>query len=128
MPTSDYKILIAEDESAMRDALVSKLGKEGFNVLGAQDGEDAFEQLIKEKPDLLMLDILMPKMDGLSLVKMVRREGDWGKDVPIVMLTNLSDPESVSEAANYGVYDFLVKTDWRLDDVVNLVKTKLNIT
>lgn len=127
MSKGDYKILIVEDESAMREALASKLEKEGFNVISAQDGEEGFEFAIEENPDLIMLDILMPKIDGLTLMKNIRKEGDWGKEVPIIMLTNLSDPESVSEAANYGVYDFLVKTDWRLDDVANLVKSKLSI-
>jgi DNA-binding response OmpR family regulator len=119
------KILITEDESAMRNALSDKFVKEGFEVISAQDGEEGLRMAIENKPDLIMLDIIMPKMDGISVMKNIREKGSWGEEVPILMLTNLSDPESVSEAAKYKVYDFLVKTDWRLEDIVKLVREKL---
>jgi DNA-binding response OmpR family regulator len=123
----NYKILITEDESAMRNALSDKFAREGFEVISAQDGEEGLKLAIENKPDLVMLDIIMPKMDGITVMKNIRDKGSWGEDVPILMLTNLSDPESVSEAAKFKVYDFLVKTDWRLDDIVKLVKEKLSI-
>lgn len=128
MAKVDKTILIIEDEEPMLNALAAKFEKDGFNVLKAQDGEEGLKTGLDNRPDIMMVDIIMPKLDGISLVKKVRIEGgEWGKDVPILMLTNLSDSESVSEAANYSVYDFLVKTDWRLDDVVRLVRQKLNI-
>jgi DNA-binding response OmpR family regulator len=127
MSTEEKKILIVEDEDAMRQALVEKFKLSGFAVFSAQDGEEGLTLANKEKPDLVMLDILMPKMDGVSLTKNIRESSNWGKEVPIIMLTNLSDPDSVSEVADYGVFDFLVKTDWRLEDVVELVKKKLNL-
>ncbi len=120
-------ILIVEDETAMRQALGDKFKNSGFNVFTAPDGEEGLAVATKEKPDLVMLDILMPKMDGITLTKNLREGSSWGKEVPIVMLTNLTDPDSVSDVASYGVFDFLVKTDWRLDDVVALVKKKLNM-
>jgi two-component system response regulator MprA len=119
------KILIVEDEIAMLKALSSKFKNENFEVVEAQDGVEGLERALKEKPDVVMLDIIMPKMDGISLMKEIRGDRPWGDQVPIIMLTNLSDPESVSEAAKYKVYDFLVKTDWRLDDVVALVREKV---
>jgi len=109
----------------MVETLGQKIRNEGFEVLEANDGVTGLEMATKEKPDLVMLDIIMPKMDGLSCLKNIRESGEWGRKVPILMLTNLSDPDNVSEAAKYRVYDFLVKTDWKLDDVVNLVKSKL---
>lgn len=123
--SKNKKILIIEDEIAILEALVGKFQRSGFNVVGAQDGMDGLEKAKEEVPDLILLDILMPKMDGIEVVKHIRSDFKWGSDVPIIMLTNLSDPESVSEVAKYNVYDFLVKTDWRLDDVVDLVKEKL---
>ncbi len=120
-------ILIAEDEVAMMDALRRKFEKEGIDVLSAADGGQALEMALREKPDLCLLDIIMPKMDGLSVAEKIRTDKKWGQDVPIVILTNLSDPNDVSRAASFGVYDFLVKTDWRLDDVVEFVKGKLNV-
>lgn len=119
------KILIVEDEVAMLKALAGKFKNENFDVVEAQDGAEGLEMALKEKPDLVMLDIIMPKMDGITLMKEIRSDRPWGDQVPIIMLTNLSDPESVSEAAKYKVYDFLVKTDWRLDDVVTLVREKI---
>lgn len=119
------KILIVEDEIAMLKAMSGKFKKENFEVFEAQDGAEGLATALKERPDIVMLDIIMPKMDGITLVKEIRSDKSWGTRVPIVMLTNLSDPESVSEAAKYGVYDFLVKTDWRLDDIVNLVRKKV---
>ena len=121
------KILIVEDEVAMRQALVEKFKHNDFLVLSASDGEEGLGLANKEKPDLIMLDILMPKMDGISLTKNIREGSSWGKEVPIIMLTNLNDPDSVSEVASFGVFDFLVKTDWKLDDVVSLVKKKLGM-
>ncbi len=126
MPNQKTKIiLIVEDEPPMLAALVKKFRNEKFEVLQAKDGEEGLGIALKKRPDLIMMDIIMPKMDGMTVTKRIREGGMWGKDVPIIMLTNLSDSESISEAAKYRVYDFLVKTDWRLDDVVNLVKDKL---
>ena len=120
-------ILIVEDEMAMAKALSQKLKNVGFDVLTAYDGEEGLATATKTRPDLLMLDIIMPKLDGMGLLKKIREDERWGKTVPIIMLTNLSDADNVSEAAKYEVYDFLVKTDWRLEDVVDLVKKKTGV-
>jgi len=125
--TNKKTILIAEDEAAMLSALSKKFTNEGFNVLEAKDGEEAYEKALDKKPDLVMLDIIMPKIEGIEVMKKIRKDRQWGAEVPIIMLTNLSDSGSVSEAAKFRVYDFLVKTDWRLDDIASLVKNKLNL-
>lgn len=119
-------ILVVEDEVAMLKAISAKLEKENFKVIQAADGEEGFTAAVENKPDLVMLDIIMPKFDGLTVMKKIRTEGgSWGEQVPIIMLTNLSDPDSVSDAAKYKVFDFLVKTDWRLEDISELVKKKI---
>lgn len=127
MTKHNKTILIVEDETAMLDAVAKKCVNEGFKVIKAKDGEEGFNAAVKEHPDLILLDIIMPKLDGMTLAKRVREGSDWGKYVPIILLTNLNDPESVSEAAKFGVYDFLVKTDWRLDDIIKLIKGKLGL-
>jgi DNA-binding response OmpR family regulator len=121
------KILIVEDEEAMIQALSQKFKNEGFEVIEARDGEEGFVKAVEEHPDLAMLDIIMPKVDGITLLKRIRENEGWGAEVPVIMLSNLSDSDNVSEAARYKVFDFLVKTDWRLDDVVKLVKEKLGM-
>ena len=118
-------ILVVEDEEAMLEALSSKLEKKNYKVFRASDGEAGYNLAMQEKPDLLILDIIMPKIDGMELMQKIREDSGWGADVPIIMLTNVTDPENVSTAANLRVYDFLVKTDWRLDDVVSLVENKI---
>lgn len=125
MSEINKKILIVEDETAMLNALVKKFSASGFKVFGAENGEEGLKLALKEKPHLLLLDIIMPKIDGITLAQKIREDQRWGAKVPIVMLTNLSDPDQVAEAARFDVYDFLVKTDWRLDDVVELVKKRL---
>jgi two-component system alkaline phosphatase synthesis response regulator PhoP len=121
------KVLIVEDEAAMLDALENKFKKSGFKVVTGHDGEEAVVLAKTERPDAVMLDIIMPKLDGLGAMKAIRGLDKWGREVPIILLTNLSDPDNVSEAAKYKVFDFLVKTDWRLDDVLQLAKDKLGM-
>jgi DNA-binding response OmpR family regulator len=110
----------------MLEALATKLEKNGYAVLRARDGEEGYNIAMAERPDLLILDIIMPKINGMDLMAKIRGEVGWGEVVPIIMLTNISDPESVSRAAALKVYDFLVKTDWRLDEVVKLVGEKIS--
>lgn len=118
-------VLIVEDQFSMAEALSLKLKKD-FDVLVANDGEEGLNIALKKKPDLVMLDIMMPKMDGLTVMNKIREDDKWGADVPLIMLTNISDPTHVAEAAKVGVYDFLVKTDWKLEDVVRIVKEKID--
>ena len=120
------KILIVEDEASLRSRLVSRFQQEeGFAVLESGDGIDALNVAFREKPDVILLDIILPGMHGLNVLKQIRNEGEgWGKNVPILMLTNLSDSEIVAQAAERGSFDFLVKEDWPLDDIVSKVKQR----
>lgn len=120
-------ILIVEDEAPMLEALSKKFSNAGFAVISAVDGADGLEKALKEKPDLVILDILMPKMNGMEAMRHIRADNKWGKDVPIIILTNFNDPDNLAEAAKCEVFNFLVKTDWHLDDIVGLVKQKLGL-
>jgi len=120
------KILIVEDDLPILGVLVEMFEREKFEVLKARDGEKGLNMAIKKKPDLILLDIVMPKMDGVTVLQKLR-EDKWGKDVPIILLTNLISAEKASEAAQSGVRDYLVKTDWKLEDVVKKVRQKLEI-
>lgn len=120
------KILIIEDELALLKILVEKFTREGFVVVQARDGLEGLEVAKKETPDLILLDVMMPKMDGLTMLGILRKEV-WGKNLPVIMLTNLSDAKKVHEAMESGVYTFLVKTDWHINDVVAKVKETLKI-
>ena len=122
------KILIVEDEEDMRQALVDKLTREGFDTLEAQDGESGLTVALREQPDLILLDIIMPKMDGMTMMKKLREDA-WGKKVPIILLTNLSATE---EKIIKGIVEnepsyYLVKSDWKIEDVVLKVKERLGL-
>src|SRR5947209_4797293 len=128
MNQSNHKtILIVEDERSLLKALHDKLLLEGFTVLEAPDGEAGLAVALSTHPHLILLDIIMPKMDGLTMLKELR-EDDWGKTVPVIMLTNLSDAAKIEESQKSNVFDYLVKTDWSLEYVVDKVRQKLNMT
>lgn len=121
-------ILIVEDELSLLNALKEKFINEGLAVLLAADGEEGLKAALEKHPDLILLDILLPKMDGMTMLKKLREENDWGKQAKVILLTNLDSAEKVAEGIKMsfaGSYDYLVKTDWTLDEVVEKVKNKL---
>ncbi|PLX28366.1 hypothetical protein C0581_02455 [Candidatus Parcubacteria bacterium] len=117
-------ILIIEDETALRKALANKLSKEGFIILEGLDGEDGLAKAIESKPDLILLDIVMPKKDGMTVLEELRKDS-WGKNAQVMFLTNLSDPHKEEEAKKFNVEHFLVKTDWSLEDLLKRIQTIL---
>jgi len=124
MDAGSKKILVVEDDANLLRLLVDALRKEGFQVLEAHDGEEALRIAFEEHPDLMLLDIVMPKLDGLTALKRLR-EDEWGKGAAVIILTNLSDAEKVSSAMGSNVFDFLVKESWKLQDVVAKAKERL---
>ncbi|HEU0085631.1 MAG TPA: response regulator [Candidatus Paceibacterota bacterium] len=120
------KILIVEDERALLRALVEKLSRENLLVFQAGNGEEGLEMALKEHPDIILLDIVMPKMDGITMLKKLREDG-WGKTAKIILLTNLSSNEKTAEALALGTNEYLIKTDWEIADVVAKVREHLEI-
>ncbi len=124
MEKSKNKILIVEDDLDLLGVLRKKFNIEKFEVLEAPNGKIGLEEALRGHPDLILLDILMPVMDGLTMLEELRKD-TWGKSVPVILLTNLSDESKVAEAMEHGVYDYLVKSDWNINDVVAKVRSKL---
>ena len=120
------KILVIEDERMVRDALVRKLQVSGFEVIEAGDGQDGLDKAHSEKPDVVLLDLILPLVDGLTVLDKIRNE-DWGKDMPVIILSNLSDVNTVEESRKKKVFDYLVKTDWTLDDVISKIREVLKL-
>ena len=108
----------------MVEAITAKLIKEGYDPLFSTTGEKGLSVAQKTHPDLILLDFVLPDMDGLVFLKNLRAD-KWGKDAQVLILTNLSDGKIADEVAEYGVFDYLIKADWRLDDIVKKVKEKL---
>lgn len=106
--------------------LAGTMKKEGFEVLQAIDGEQGLEMAVKEHPDLILLDVILPKMNGLETLDNLRKD-KWGATAKVLILTNLTDPEHVLKAIQDKAYDFLVKSDWSMEELVKKVKEKLGI-
>ncbi len=121
-------IEVVEDDASLRNALRDKLTLEGFSVLEAKDGEEGLAVALQEQPDLILLDILMPKMDGITMMKKLRQTNEWGKKAPIILLTNLSPNEEKimkSVIEDEPAY-YLVKTEWKMADVIEKIKERLS--
>lgn len=112
------KLLIIEDEVLMSKILSERFAKDGLQVLQAGDGQAGLDSALAKKPDIILLDIVMPKIDGLAVMEKIRASGDWGKKVPIIILTNLNiEKEAITKImANPPAY-YMVKTDWTVDRV-----------
>ena len=128
MAENKKRILIVEDEDIIRKTYADELRDEGFDVLMAKNGAEGLEIASREKPDLILLDILMPVMDGLTMMQKLRDKDLYGKNVPIILLTNLSASEekimkSITE--NTPAY-YLIKSNWNLSDVVEKIRERLS--
>lgn len=121
------KILIVEDEAPLRNAVTDILTFEGFEVFQAKNGQEGLDIALKEHPDLILLDLMMPIMDGLTMLEKLRQDAEFGKSAAVILLTNINDPDKVAMATEAGSYDFLVKSDWNIEDVVKKIKGRLGI-
>ena len=122
------KILIIEDKEAMQKAISEAFVNQEFTTLTANDGEEGLAVSLREHPDLILLDILMPKMDGMIMLQKLRQD-EWGKGVPVIILTNVSpNANSVINAVleNNPAY-YLVKSDVKLEGIVEKVKDVLKM-
>lgn len=127
MPNNKSKILIVEDEEDLRQLIKTKLTSEGFDVLEAENGKVGLEMALSHRPDIILLDIIMPVMDGLSMLRELR-QNEHEKKVPVIILSNLNEAEKIDEGLEENVYDYLVKSDWEPDDIVDLIRKKLGKT
>lgn len=119
------KILIVENDAVLSNMLTHTLSQHGLDIVEARNGEDGLMQIQAENPDLILLDIDMPKMSGLTMLRELRKGGDTR---PIIMLTNLNNPEYIADAAEHSVHEYLIKADWEIDDIAEKVKAKLRMT
>ncbi len=122
------KILIIDD-----DKIFSKVLKDAFaftasgkyEVINAHDGEDGFEKAKKEKPDLIILDLMMPKIDGIGFLKKMKiQEGSL--DIPILISSQSSDIEKISEGMELGIVGYIVKSDYSLESIIKQVEDILD--
>lgn len=122
------KILLVEDDSFLRDICRKKLIKEGFNVEIAVDGEEALKKVENFMPEIVLLDIILPVMDGFKVLKEIRsHKNRLIKNVPVIMLTNLGQEEDNRKALDLGANDYLVKAHFTTEEIVEKIKNRLGL-
>ena len=117
-------VLVIEDDPILTKMYKEKFTNEGFEVLTAPDGESGLETAVNKKIDIILLDVMLPRMSGIELLKRLR-EHEKGKNTLVVVLTNLADPNEKETAINLGVTDYLVKPMQNPGQVVDKVKERL---
>lgn len=118
-------VLIVEDDIALRKVLVDKLTDESFSVLEAADGEQGLAVIHEQHPDLILLDIFMPRMDGITMLSKLRSQDAWGRHVPVLVLTNSTDAQTIAKISSFEGTDFLIKSEWSLEALVARIREKL---
>jgi|SRR3989344_7074987 len=124
MPKIDKKILIVEDDEDFIFILEKKLTMEGFAILKAKDGLEGIKLAQEENPDLILSDMLMPGMDGIAMAKKIR---EFNADVPVIFLTNIKNPEYTPEMQKKDKFDYLIKANTKIGDIVNKAKAILGL-
>lgn len=126
MENNGKTVLIIEDEEFLQKVLFDEFTEQGFHVLQAKNGEEGLKSAEKDKPDIMLIDILMPKMDGITMLKHLR-ENKQLSEIPAIILTNVNDADTMAKAIESKAYDYLIKTDWQPQDLVKRVKEKLKM-
>lgn len=117
-------ILLVEDDSFVSDIYQTKISSEGFDMMVAENGLEAIKKLEEKIPDLILLDIIMPYMDGIETLKRIKAEEKW-KKIPVILLTNLSEKEKIEEALGIGADDYLIKSHFTPSEVISKVNMML---
>lgn len=120
------KVLIVDDDAFLSGIYATKLELEGFMVASARDGEEGLKLAPKEKPDLILLDVLMPKLDGFEVLKRLKADPET-KDIPVIMLTNLGQKEDIEKGLEDGAVDYLIKAHFVPAEAVAKIKKVLKM-
>ena len=118
------KILFIEDEAALQKTFGDILGQEGHKMISAMDGEEGFRLAKSEQPDLILLDLILPKLNGFEVLKRLKEEKAT-EDIPVIVLTNLEGMGDVEKALELGAMTYLVKANYSLEEVLQKIKQAL---
>lgn len=120
-------ILFIEDESALQKTVGEIVRKEGYDMISALDGDLGITLAKEKRPDLIMLDLVLPKKDGFEVLKALKQD-ERTKTVPIIVITNLGEMENIDKAIELGATTYLVKSDYSLREIVEKIKTTIEGT
>jgi DNA-binding response OmpR family regulator len=118
------KILIIEDEEILSNLLEKKLKEIGYDVSVAFDGEEGLNKIKELKPDLVLLDIIMPKKGGFEVLEEMQKDSQL-KKIPVIIISNSGQPVEISKALDLGVKDYLIKTQFDPQEVIEKVKNQI---
>jgi CheY-like chemotaxis protein len=121
------RILIVEDLVAGREAMAKLLQREGYDVAGARNGAEALARLKEGGIDLILLDHMMPEVDGLTFLSGIRRFPKW-KNMPVIMFTGLKDRNHLMKAQTMGVKEYMVKSEYTIQDLLEVVRKHIQPT
>lgn len=127
MEKANHKILLVEDDNGLATVYTQRLEEEGFSVKRVPNGEDALAAALEFKPDLILLDVMMPKVSGFDVLDILRNTPETA-NIKVIMLTALSQDTDKQKAEKLGADDYLVKSQVVIADVVERIKHHLNIT
>lgn len=119
-----FRVLVVEDDSFLRDLISRKLVKEGFQVLQAVEGEEGLKKAIEEKPHIVLLDLILPGMDGFEVLKKIRADAS-SANIPVIILSNLGQKDDIERGTKLGATDYLVKAHNTPGEIVDKVKAIL---
>ena len=114
-------ILIIEDESALQKTIGDALSQEGFQTFSALDGEVGLRLAAEKLPDMILLDLILPKVNGFEVLKSLKKQKET-QDIPVVVLTNLESMEDIQKALDLGATTYLVKSNYTLQELVEKVQ------
>lgn len=121
------KVLIIEDDKFLRELAAQKLEKEGFSVAGATNGQEGIDLLEKERPNVIILDLILPGIDGFEVLKKVRTESNF-KNIPIIILSNLGQEEDIQKAKSLGATDYLIKAHFSFGEIIKKINEVVGVT
>ena len=116
-----YNILVVEDDKFLRELISKKLISEGYNISQAVDGEEGLKKIKEEKPDLVLLDLILPGIDGFEVLARAKEEPGVIK-IPVIILSNLGQKEDVEKGINLGAVDYLVKAHFTPGEIIEKIK------
>lgn len=122
----DKKILIIEDDKFLRELISQKLLKEEFDIAEAVDGEEGVKKIKEEKPDLVLLDLILPGIDGFEVLTRIRKDETLG-EIPVIILSNLGQKEDVERGLKLGAVDYLIKAHFTPGEIITKIKAILKI-
>lgn len=119
------KILFIEDEPSLQKSIGTTLSQEGYEMVSALDGQEGVKHAKAELPDLILLDLILPRKDGFEVLREIKMDPAT-KSIPIIVLTNLEGPDHIERAMELGAQGYLVKANYSLEEVVEKVKSILD--